>query len=220
MRERINDAYEKALYSERQLLTIHMERAKLGEKERASLLERFDDTKLLEEDNKLKEDRLALDKQLQEALDKQVYTEREVLQRKMEGLRYSKEEIQIRLKQFDQEKQLREEAEKRVEAEKEAVRAYEEQLRTVERLMDKLEPQRRSMSRAEQLQGTMSELAGETSDPFTLAQADIKRVNTLVDEESRALWDKWAEAGLNALDHVGPGARGFCFQGEAARSRT
>ena len=141
LRERINDAYDKALYSERQLLVLHMERAKLGEKERASLLERFDDTKLLEEDNKLKEDRLALDKQLQDGLDKQLYTERELLQKKMEGLRYGQEEIKIRLKQYDQEKQLREEAERRVEAEREAVRAAEEHVRVVERLMDKLEPQ-------------------------------------------------------------------------------
>ena len=210
----INDAYDKALYSERELLALRLERAKFSPDERAALMQHYDDTKLLEEDNKLREDRLALTKQLEESLDKQLYSERELLQKKMEGLRFGEEEIKNRLKLFDTEKHIRKEKEKQVEAERDAVRASAEHLRTVERLMDKLEPQRRRMSRAEQLQGTMSELAEETSDPYTLAQADIKRVNTLVDEESRALWEKWEEAGLSALDHVGKAIEDFVFKGK------
>lgn len=186
----------------------------MGEKERASLLERFDDTKLLEEDNKLREDRLALTKQLEESLDKQLYSERELLQKKMEGLRFGEEEIKNRLKLFDKEKQIREEKEKQVEAEREAVRASEEHVRMVERLMDKLEPQRRRMSRAEQLQGTMSELAGETSDPYLLRQADEKREATLAFEEMQDQLERLKDLGEQTFDTLGDALTDFVTKGK------
>ena len=119
----INDAYDKALYSERQLLVLHHERGQAREKERASLLERFDDTKLLEEDNKLRENRLALTKQLQESLDKQLYSERELLQKKMEGLRFDEEEIKIVLSSLIQRSGYAKKRKSRSEAERDAVRA-------------------------------------------------------------------------------------------------
>ena len=76
-------------------------------------MQHYDDTKLLEEDNKLREERLGLTKQLEESLDKQLFSERELLQKKMEGLRFGEEEIKNRFKLFDTEKQIREEKEKR-----------------------------------------------------------------------------------------------------------
>ena len=91
----------------------------------------------------------------------------------------------------------------------------EEHVRTVERLMDKLEPQRRRMSRAEQLQGTMSELAEETSDPYLLAQAEI-----------RSVWPRWPlkrhatqlerlkELGLSRPLNTFGRRRGLCDQGQ------
>ena len=214
LRKQLNDAYDKALYSERELTDLHLQQAKFSETERAGLLRHYDDTKLLEEDNKLKEDRLALDKTLQEGLDKQLFTERELLQKKMEGLRYGEEEIKIRLKQFDTEKRLREEKEKQVEAEREAVRASEEHVRMVERLMDKLEPQRRRMSRAEQLQGTMSELATETSDPYLLAQADQKRVATLAFEETADQLERLKDLGEQTFQTIGDALTDFVTQGK------
>lgn len=210
LQKQLNDAFEKELYSERELLDIHLKRAGFAAADREFLLRKHDDTELLKEDNKLREDRLALDKTLQEALDKQVYSERELLQRKMEGLRYSEEEIKVRLKQYDTEKQLREEKEKQVEAERDAIQATKEHENTVERLMAKLEPQRRRMSRREQLQEAFGELATETSDPYLLAQADIKIKETL-DTEA---WQTWRDFATESLDTVGDAITQFAFHGK------
>lgn len=214
LRNQINSAYDKATNSERELTKLHLERAKFSDKERDALLARYDETKLYEEANKLKDERLALDKQLQEALDKQLFTERELLQKKMEHLLYSKEEMAISLKLYDQEKARREEKERAVEAEKEAVRATEEHLQKVERLMDKLEPQRRRMSRAEQLQGTMSELAGETSDPYLLRQADEKREATLAFEEMQDQLERLKDLGEQTFDTLGDALTDFVTKGK------
>jgi tape measure domain-containing protein len=210
LQQQLNDAYEKELHTERELTDLHLQRAGFTAEQRTALMLKYDDTQLLKEDNKLREDRLALDKTLQEALDKQVYSERELLQRKMEGLRYGEEEIKIRLKQFDTEKRIRKEKEKQAEAEREAIQATREHENTVERLMAKLEPRRRRMSRREQLQEAYGELATETSDPYLLAKADIKIKETL-DTEA---WQTWRDFAEESLDRVGDAITQFAFHGK------
>jgi hypothetical protein len=166
-----------------------------------TLMATYDATqRLLEQrkqDVKLAEDRKQLATELQEALDKQVLTERELFQRRLTALGFSQEEAAGKLQMWDTEKRLREEAEKRKDAEREALQATKEHLATLQRLQEDLQPRVRQ-TRAQELQGTISEIAGETSDPFTLAQADIQREQTLRAE--------WLDGIMQDLERLGEAA--------------
>ena len=188
-----NLALEYGVELERTRMEQKLREANFSKADLDTLMATYDATqRLLEQrkqDVKLAEDRKQLSTELQESLDKQLYTERELLQHKLTALGFSKEEAAIKLKMYDTEKRLREEAEKRKEAAQEAAQATKEHLATMERLQEKLQPRKRQ-TRAEELQGVMSEMAEETSDPYTLAKADIQREDTLREER----WDKITES--------------------------
>lgn len=192
-----NLALEYGVELDRTRMEQKLREAKFSKADLDTLMATYDATqRLLEQrkkDVKLAEDRKALATELQESLDKQLYTERELLQHKLTALGFSKEEADVKLKMFDTEQRLRDEAEKRKDAEREALQATKEHLATLKRLQEELQPRVRQ-TRAQELQGTISEIAGETSDPYTLAQADIQRQDTL-----RAEWIDRIEQDLERL---------------------
>ena len=84
-------------------------------------------------------------------------------------------------------------------------------LADLDRLQKQLEPSRRSMSPEERLAGTRAEIAAKSGyDPARLKRADDQIKETLDTE----LWDKWRDAGLDALDHVGKALEDFVFKGK------
>lgn len=177
-----NLALEYGVELERTRMEQKLREAKFSKADLDTLMATYDATqRLLEQrkqDVKLAEDRKQLSTELQESLDKQLYTERELLQRRLTALGFSKEEAALKLKMFDTETRLREEAEKRKDAEREALQATKEHLATLKRLQEDLQPRLRQ-TRNQELQGTISDIAGETSDPYPLAQADLQRQDTL-----------------------------------------
>lgn len=196
-----NVAVEYGVELERTRLEQRLHEAQFSQADLDTLMATYDATqRLLEQrkqDVKLAEDRKQLSTQLQESLDKQLFTERELFQRKLTALGFSQEEAKVKLQMFDTEKRLREEAEQRAEAEREAVQATKEHLATLARLQEQLQPRLRQ-TRAQELQGTISEIAGETSDPYTLAQADIQRQETLRAE--------WIDGIMQDLERMGEAA--------------
>ncbi|HSF29514.1 MAG TPA: hypothetical protein VLK82_03450, partial [Candidatus Tectomicrobia bacterium] len=193
-----NNALESGVELERTRLEQRLRAAQFSQADLETLMATYDATeRLLEQrktDEKLAGDRLQLSTQLQESLDKQLFTERELLQRKLTAIGFSKEEAALKLKMFDTEVRLREEAEQRKEAEQDALAATKEHLATLARLQEQLQPRVRQ-TRAQELQGTISEMAEETSDPFTLAQADIQRQATLRTE--------WLDSIFEDLEQMG-----------------
>lgn len=196
-----NAAAESGIELERTRMEQKLREAQFNQADLTTLMKTYDDTQRLLElrktEERLAQERLQLSTQLQESLDKQLFTERELLQRKLTALGFSQEEAAVKLKMFDTEKRIREETEQRAEAEREAVQATQEHLATLARLQEQLMPRVRQ-TRAEELQGVISEIGDETSDPYTLAQADMQRQDTLRAE--------WLDGIMQDLERMGEAA--------------
>lgn len=127
--------------------------------------------------------------------------------------------------------QYREEAEKALEVIKAGTKALEDRrkveekvpklreeaeasagaLRDIERLQKQLEPSRRGRIGEEQLAATRAELAARSKgDLGVMARADAQIKKTLDTE----IWNQWADAGMNALDHVGDALTDFALKGK------
>lgn len=212
-----NLALEYGVELERTRMEQKLREAKFSQADLGTLMATYDATqRLLEQrkqDVKLAEDRKALATELQESLDKQLYTERELLQHKLTALGFSKEEAAVKLKMFDTEQRLRDEAEKRKDAERDALQATKEHFATLKRLQEDLQPRVRQ-TRAQELQGTMSEIAGETSDPFALAQADKQRVDTLRIERQQEQLEELERLGTQVFDNLSNAIEEFTKTGK------
>jgi len=208
----INDAYEKALHTEREYTELQLKRAGFGEQARAALMTRVEETAILKEMNEEEKQRKDLANELQEALNKATYTERELLEIKLKSLKASQEDTAEMLKKFDATEKLKKAAEDRKKAEEDAVQATKDQASEIERLMKQLEPRRRNIPRQQQLQNTFSELMDETSDPYQLQQASEQMQETL-DVEA---WHDWRDAGLDAIHDLSSALTDFVFSGKAS----
>jgi tape measure domain-containing protein len=212
--EAANAAVESGIELERTRMEQKLKEAKFSEADLKTLMSTYDTTqRLLEQhkkDEQLSKDRLQLSTELQESLNKQLYTEREIFAQKLTALGFTKEEAAVKLKMFDTEVRLREEAEKRKEAEKEAVQVSKQHLDTLERLQERLQPRKKTLTRAEELQGIVSEIATETSDPYQLQLAADQMEKTLSIEK----WQEWRDFAEDSLNSVGDAITQFAFHGK------
>lgn len=214
LREGINDAYEKALHTEREYTELQLKRAGFGEQARAALMTRYDETQILKEITDEEKQRTDLAKELNDAYDKARLSERELLELKLQTLKASQEDTAEMLKKFDATEKLKKAAEERKKAEEDAVQATKEQASEIERLMKQLEPRRRNIPRQQQLQNTVSELSDVTSDPYTLQRGSNQMQETLAWEKQQEQLEQLEALGTRVFDHLTDAVEEFVQTGK------